>query len=108
MSNLKIKDIALVPYFARFLEGQYSAEMTAEEMQAVKGGNAFTQAYPSDQEGAADGGIDESISEWIQQALHGRPSLPLQGIPMYPSLPGSEMVTNAYPSDSDIVEVGDY
>ncbi|MBW4494003.1 MAG: microviridin/marinostatin family tricyclic proteinase inhibitor [Oscillatoria princeps RMCB-10] len=35
-----------VPFFARFLEGQGSEELSDEEMQAIAGGK--TQKYPSD------------------------------------------------------------
>lgn len=104
MSKLRIKDIPPAPYFARFLEGQFSGEMTEQEMQAVKGGSYVTLAYPSDQDSVPS----ESISDLFQHALNGKLSLPLPVIPQHAPPPGAEMVTMAYPSDTDTVELIDY
>ncbi|MGI9292570.1 MAG: microviridin/marinostatin family tricyclic proteinase inhibitor [Pseudomonadales bacterium] len=108
MSDLKIKDLPPAPFFARFLEGQFDKEMTREEMQAVQGGTMVTNAFPSDQEGVPGGYVPEDIAEWIRRAREGFPSMPdLPSMPGYPKPPGSEMVTLAAPSDSDMVEVED-
>ncbi|AOX03369.1 hypothetical protein BJP34_31520 [Moorena producens PAL-8-15-08-1] len=44
-----------VPFFARYLEGQFIEDLSKEEMEAVKGGSQFpirsvTRKYPSDRE----------------------------------------------------------
>ena len=49
MSDIKIENLSPVPFFARFLEGQFSKDLTQEEMKAILGGaNMVTQAAPSD------------------------------------------------------------
>jgi hypothetical protein len=53
MSHVKITDLSPVPFFARFLEGQFSDDLTAEEMKRLRGGaSAVTLAYPSDSDTA--------------------------------------------------------
>jgi hypothetical protein len=57
MSNIDKQDLnsQAVPFFARYLEGQFGEELSEEEMAAVGGGaNYVTMAYPSDTEN--DGG----------------------------------------------------
>ncbi|NEO80783.1 MAG: microviridin/marinostatin family tricyclic proteinase inhibitor [Moorea sp. SIO4G3] len=45
-----------VPFFARYLEGQFIEDLSKEEMEAVKGGTilppvrGFTTKYPSDRD----------------------------------------------------------
>ncbi|NEP35227.1 MULTISPECIES: microviridin/marinostatin family tricyclic proteinase inhibitor [unclassified Moorena] len=44
-----------VPFFARYLEGQFIEDLSKEEMETVKGGNvlpirSLTRKYPSDRE----------------------------------------------------------
>ena len=46
-----------VPFFARFLEGQGSEELSDEEMQAIAGGkkkDVTTMKYPSDSDEGED------------------------------------------------------
>ncbi len=53
MSDPNKKDLnsEVVPFFARFLEGQITEELSEEEMEAVKGGgDPVTMKYPSDNE----------------------------------------------------------
>jgi hypothetical protein len=38
MSHVKITDLSSVPFFARFLEGQFSNDLTPEEMKRIRGG----------------------------------------------------------------------
>jgi Serine endopeptidase inhibitors len=38
-----------VPFFARYLEGQFCEDLSEQEMEAISGGNmAMTKRYPSD------------------------------------------------------------
>lgn len=48
MPPIKIDELAPIPFFARFLEGQYT-ELTSEQMRNLHGGTSVvTQAAPSD------------------------------------------------------------
>jgi hypothetical protein len=60
MSDVKIKDLSPVPFFAHFLEGQFPRELTGEEMKALRGGSAVTMAAPSDQDCC---GVDSFLFE---------------------------------------------
>ncbi len=52
MPPVKIENLAPMPFFARFLEGQYS-ELTPEQMKNLRGGASMvTQAAPSDSDAA--------------------------------------------------------
>jgi len=95
MSDVKIKDLSPVPFFAHFLEGQFCKELTAEQMKAVLGGSAVTMAAPSDQEGMPVGELPDA-QEHLQ-----RIGERVGQIPGY-HFPGSP-VTLAYPSDHEIV-----
>ncbi|MBD3886015.1 microviridin/marinostatin family tricyclic proteinase inhibitor [Phormidium tenue FACHB-886] len=80
MSEINVNDLnsPAVPFFARYLEGQSVADLSNEEIDAVRGGlKAITMAYPSDQEG--DLGVTKR----------------------YPSDLGDIAITHKYPSDGD-------
>ncbi|OLT58510.1 microviridin/marinostatin family tricyclic proteinase inhibitor [Moorena bouillonii] len=75
-----------VPFFARYLEGQFLEDLSKEEMEAVKGGSQFpirsvTRKYPSDRE------------DWLPVTLK-FPSDREEG-------GGGPIVTLKYPSDND-------
>lgn len=99
MSDIEIKNLPPAPYFARFLEGHETRTLNAEEMQSVEGGQYTTLAAPSD-------------SDTVDHFPH-LPSMPLGNLcehirKQFPGFPtpapgGSEVVTQAYPSDSDVV-----
>lgn len=65
MSDNKPLDLnsSKVPFFARYLEGQFCEDLSEEEMDTVQGGTRFvTLKYPSDnEEGSHDGGIGGGI-----------------------------------------------
>lgn len=95
MSDVKIEDLSPVPFFAHFLEGQFSKDLTEEEMKAVRGGSVVTMAAPSDQEVVPVVKLPD-IQELLRNAIkaHGQvPGNPLPGNP----------VTMAYPSDGEAV-----
>ena len=93
MSDFKIDDLSPVPFFAHFLEGQFSKDLTAEEMEDVLGGTTVTQAAPSDQEGAPIGEFPDvkELIRHITEQVRQVPSIPLLGQP----------TTMAYPSDGE-------
>jgi len=97
MSDVKIEDLPPVPFFAHFLEGQFSRELTAEEMKAVLGGSIVTMVAPSDQEGMPVGEVPDA------QGLLRRIRELVGQIPGH-SFPGSPLtqVTLAYPSDGEV------
>lgn len=72
-----------VPFFARFLEGQGTEELSDEEMQAIAGGKKkyTTEKYPSDN----DEGGDVTTLKYPSDSDEG----------------GDVMVTLKYPSDGD-------
>lgn len=97
MSNIKVDDLPPAPFFARFLEGQFSRELTAEEMKAVSGGSAVTMAAPSDQEGADSYKLPDMEDLWrLISQFPGGP-----GAPGGPAGPCGPAVTMAYPSDGE-------
>jgi hypothetical protein len=96
MSDFKIEDLTPAPFFAHFLEGQFSKDLTAEEMQALRGGSS-TLAGSSDQEGIPVGELPDL------QALIRRFSERGIQVPGYP--PATNVVTQAYPSDGDAAYV---
>ena len=85
MSNVKVADLSPVPFFARFLEGQFSDELTPEQMKRVCGGSSeTTMAAPSDSDGA-----EINPSPWADvQALIRRATASLGQLPSLPGLPG--------------------
>ena len=97
MSDVKIKDLSPVPFFAHFLEGQFAKELTQEEMKALHGGSGVTMAYPSDQEGVSIGTIPD-IQALFRNGWNGFP--PVHGNPVT-----SHPVTMAYPSDGESAPV---
>jgi Serine endopeptidase inhibitors len=96
MSDIKLEDLdsPAVPFFARYLEGQYCEDLSEEELSGVGGGTTlYTKKYPSDQE---DSGCVTSKFKDLVQTLK------------YPSDQedsGGGGVTKKYPSDSDEVAV---
>jgi hypothetical protein len=92
MPDLKIEDLSPVPFFAHFLEGQFSRELTEEEMKALRGGSAVTMAAPSDQEGVPMGVLPDipSLFPGGLAPIHTKPVTP-------------HPVTMAYPSDGEVV-----
>ena len=96
MSDIKVDDLPPAPFFARFLEGQFSRDLTAEELKALRGGAAVTMAYPSDQEGMETYKLPtiEDLQRLMGQ-FPGGPSAP--GGPAGPC----PVVTMAYPSDGE-------
>jgi hypothetical protein len=89
MSDVKIKDLPPVPFFARFLEGQFSNDLSEEEMKAIRGGSVVTMAAPSDQEGVPIGELPcPDIRKMIENGFPGCP-------------PAGNLVTMAYPSDGE-------
>lgn len=88
-----------VPFFARYLEGQFCEDLSVEETEAVRGGIAdvgsgivTTLKYPSDNE---DGGNGITRKYPFDQE-DGGPKLTKK----YPS-DADEAYTNKYPSDGD-------
>lgn len=91
--NLQDLDSPAVPFFARYLEGQYCEDLSEEESSAVGGGTiVVSKKYPSDHE---DGGCITSKLRDIVTTLK------------YPSdnEDGGGEYTKKYPSDSDEVAV---
>ncbi|KAA0997630.1 microviridin/marinostatin family tricyclic proteinase inhibitor [Paraburkholderia panacisoli] len=91
MSDVKIKDLPPVPFFAHFLEGQFSRDLTGEEMKALRGGSAVTMAAPSDQEGVPIGELPD-IQGLLRSGL----------APIRTNLLAPHPVTMAYPSDGEV------
>ncbi|MBD2201143.1 microviridin/marinostatin family tricyclic proteinase inhibitor [Calothrix sp. FACHB-1219] len=93
MSDIKLHDLdsPAVPFFARYLEGQYSEELSEEELSGVGGGIRFaTKKYPSDHENG--GGITKPRKDDIAVTLK-YPSDNEEG--------GGGIVTKKAPSDTD-------
>ncbi|MEM5406301.1 MULTISPECIES: microviridin/marinostatin family tricyclic proteinase inhibitor [Paraburkholderia] len=92
MSDVKIENQEPVPFFSHFLEGQFSRNLTAAEMQAIRGGAVVTMMAPSDQEGMPVG----ELPDFLGMLRH-------MGWPMgqMPGAPTSPVTTMAYPSDSE-------
>ncbi|MCP3716915.1 MULTISPECIES: microviridin/marinostatin family tricyclic proteinase inhibitor [Paraburkholderia] len=96
MSNVKIETQEPVPFFSHFLEGQFSRNLTAAEMQAIRGGAVVTMVAPSDQEGMPVG----ELPDFLGMLRH-------MGWPMG-QMPGnnpSSPVTMAYPSDGESASI---
>jgi hypothetical protein len=96
MSDVKLKDLSPVPFFAHFLEGQFSRDLAEEEMKSIRGGMTIaTMAYPSDQEGIPLGQLPDqgALMRLVGERLGQIPGA---------SLPPSA-VTLAYPSDQEVV-----
>jgi hypothetical protein len=83
MSNVKVADLSPVPFFARFLEGQFSKDLTQEEMRSMRGGSAVTMAYPSDSDAAE---IRPPVEQWpgLEELIRRATA----GLGQLPSLPG--------------------
>ena len=92
MSDIKLEDLdsPAVPFFARYLEGQFCEDLSEEESSAVGGGTRFlTKKYPSDQEDS--GCFTSPIKDQAQTLKY--PSDQEDG--------GGSGVTKKYPSDTD-------
>jgi hypothetical protein len=84
----------VVPFFARYLEGQFCEDLSEEEMKEVQGGkHAITLAYPSDQEGGHEIVMTKKYpSDKDEDTIHPiKPKSPLHDV----------AITNKYPSDGD-------
>lgn len=98
MSDIKIEDLSPVPFFAHFLEGQFSKTLTEEEMKALRGGSSVTMAAPSDQEGLSTGMPMPNMPD-IQELLR-------SGFAHIPGRPSAlSPVTQAYPSDGETFDL---
>lgn len=105
MSDIEAKNLPPAPYFARFLEGQETRTMSAEEMKAVDGGQYVTLRYPSDSD-AVDHLLPKAPSVGsLMGEIRGKLGDALGEFPGYPTPEPQprEIVTLAYPSDSDVV-----
>ena len=100
MSDIKVDDLPPAPFFARFLEGQFSRDLNDEELKAIRGGAAVTLAYPSDQEGTETHKLP--TVEDLRRLMGQFPVSP--GAPGGPAGP-CPIVTMAYPSDSDTADI---
>jgi len=87
-----------VPFFARYLEGQFCEDLSEEETETVQGGTTFvTLKYPSDnEEGGTGGGIITNKYRFDKDDWGG-------GIvtKKFPSDADEYAVTQKYPSDGD-------
>ncbi len=103
-----VKDSSSVPFFARYLEGQFLTEVSEEEMDEVKGGIryarppsegiAYTLKYPSDNEDSSPG--HEIITKKYPSDIEDIGSGHRPMTKKYPS-DADEVVTMKYPSDGD-------
>ena len=86
MSKVKLADLSPVPFFARFLEGQFSDDLTPEQMRRVCGGSSeTTMAAPSDSDYAE---INPPVQAWVDvQGLIRRATASLGQLPSLPGLP---------------------
>ena len=86
MSKVKLADLSPVPFFARFLEGQFSDDLTPEQMKRVCGGSSeTTMAAPSDSDYAE---INPPMQPWADlQELIRRATATLGPLPSLPGLP---------------------
>jgi hypothetical protein len=86
-----------VPFFARYLEGQFCEDLSEEEMETVQGGTTFvTLKFPSDnEEGGHDGGI---VTNKFRDKYDWGGGFVTR---KYPSDADEYAVTQKYPSDGD-------
>lgn len=82
MSDMNSRNFnSSIPFFARFLEGQFGAELSETEMASVSGGSEYvTLAYPSDVD--VDGG--NKGYEFPSVDVPKMPSMP--EFPQFPSI----------------------
>lgn len=101
MTDIKINDLPPEPFFTRFLEDQEPATMTRAEMRAVKGGEFKFPTKP----GLLELELPD-LSDVLDMDLQGClfKHIPNE-IPGAPRSREPEMVTLAYPSDSDHVGI---
>ncbi|NMG05765.1 microviridin/marinostatin family tricyclic proteinase inhibitor [Brasilonema sp. UFV-L1] len=87
----------VVPFFARYLEGQFCEDLTEEEMQEVKGGIGYatTLAYPSDNESP------DNIAYTLKYPSDEEDGFSQIATKKYPSDNDEYTVTQNYPSNSD-------
>jgi Serine endopeptidase inhibitors len=84
MSDINTRDSNPIPFFARFLEAQFGAELSEVEMASVSGGmkttddKIVTLKYPSDVDGDTGYGFPDSST------MPKMPSMP--EFPKFPSI----------------------
>lgn len=91
-----------VPFFARYLEGQFCEDLSEEETETVQGGLtlAMTLKYPSDnEEGGTGGGIITNKFRFDKDDWGG--GVVSQKFPSDQEDWGGGGVTRKYPSDAD-------
>ncbi|WP_063748449.1 microviridin/marinostatin family tricyclic proteinase inhibitor [Fischerella sp. PCC 9605] len=88
MSNSKKQDLNLsvVPFFARYLEGQLCEDLSSEEMEKITGGSeVVTMRYPSDNEDSNPVPMPPSYPTQPNQPINWNlPSYPHFSIPIPP------------------------
>ena len=104
MSNMEKpeENSQAVPFFARYLEGQWCEELSEEEMDDVRGGRgfAFTEKYPSDQEDHAGCLTRKSPSD--HEDAGGGPGFFTKKYPSdHEDAGGGPIVTQKFPSDEE-------
>ncbi|BAY24887.1 hypothetical protein NIES2100_46850 [Calothrix sp. NIES-2100] len=103
MSDIKLEDLdsPAVPFFARYLEGQYCEDLSEEESSAVGGGTTlYTKKYPSDQE--ESGCVTNKFKDLAQTLKYPSDQEDGGGVTKkYPSDSDEVAVTQKYPSDGD-------
>ena len=104
-NNANTNNSSSVPFFARYLEGQFITEVSEEEMDEVQGGRDIvtTLKYPSDNEdGSPDRGIPGHgiITKKHRYDIEDIGSGGGWMTKKYPS-DADEAVTQKYPSDGD-------
>ncbi|NJM72749.1 MAG: microviridin/marinostatin family tricyclic proteinase inhibitor [Scytonema sp. RU_4_4] len=94
--NQQASNDKAVPFFARYLEGQFCEDLSEEEMQEVKGGIRYvTLKYPSDNENGSGGTFTKKYPSDCEDGSGGAFTQ------KYPSDNDEYAVTQKYPSDSD-------
>jgi len=94
-----------LPFFARYLEGQFCEDLSEEEMEAVQGGKRFVKRPFK---GIPDDGMVTTLKYPSDHEEGDYPiSMPVN-FPMtkkYPSDTDESFVTQKYPSDNEDVHV---
>lgn len=90
-----------VPFFARYLEGQWCEELSEEEMDDVRGGRGFamTRKYPSDWEDSVGCFTRKYPSD--QEEGGGGPVMTKKYPSDHEEGGGGPMVTEKFPSDQE-------
>lgn len=102
MSNMEKpeENSQAVPFFARYLEGQWCEELSEEEINNVRGGRrfAFTEKYPSDWE---DGGGCFTRKYPSDHEEGGGPALTKKYPSDHEEGGGGPVLTDKFPSDQE-------